>query len=102
MKASRAGNEKLSARETRRIARLCRKADDSMRFLAQNLGTVAGIHLIGTCDSRTDCSKMLALAQDKLAVMLGNAIEDKILATLACLGCIKEVEVRPRRERGES
>ena len=88
------------AEKTRRIARLCRKADDSMKFLAQNLGTVAGVHLIGTC-SRSDCSEMLALAQDKLAAMLGDAIEDKILATLACLGCIDEVKVRPHR-KGES
>ena len=88
---------KLNAKEKRRIARLCRKADDSMRFLAQNLGTVAGVHLIGTC-SRSDCSEMLELAQKKLATMLGDAIEDKLLATLACLGCIEEVKVRPRRE----
>lgn len=89
---------KPDARETRRIAQLCRKADDSMRYLAQNLGTVAGVHLIGPCDGRSDCGEMLALAQKNLARVMGNAIEDKILATLACLGCIEEVKVRPRRE----
>ena len=81
-----------------RIAQLCRKADDSMRFLAQGIGTVAGVHLVGSCDGRTDCSKMLALAQKNLAVMLGSAIEDKLLACLACLGYVDEARIPPHRE----
>ena len=92
---------KMDAKRTHRIARLCRKADDSMKFLAQNLGVVAGMHLIGSCDSRTDCSELLALAQDKLAKKLGDAIEDKILATLACLGCLEAVDAPSRSKKGK-